>query len=225
MIKTEITGGPLSGDYSHSGSLVNSRLLGPSRPPTSTPGAISPSHLNGNREGISNGNTAIEPNYFCNIYCNQYSQSLLLICLGLPPQHSVLPPSAAYYGTGQPTDHQTIAHSGHHSPNKYGHPHSVGVGSHHLGENGHDGSFADFVTLVSQQEHGQNAHVAAVSAAATSLGGSGQGVIGHPGPVRSPYSASGYPPAPVPPSSISHVSRPLAVHRSNGKNFCNFKQT
>ena len=62
MIKTEITGGPLSGDYSHSGSLVNSRLLGPSRPPTSTPGAISPSHLNGNREGISNGNTAIEPN-------------------------------------------------------------------------------------------------------------------------------------------------------------------
>jgi len=57
--------------------------------------------------------------------------------------------------------------------------------------------------------------VAAVSAAATSLGGSGQGVIGHPGPVRSPYSASGYPPAPVPPSSISHVSRPLAVHRSN----------
>ena len=154
----------------------------------------------------------------------QYSQSLLLPCLGLPPQHSVLPPSAAYYGTGQPTDHQTIAHSGHHSPNKYGHPHSVGVGSHHLGENGHDGSFADFVTLVSQQEHGQNAHVAAVSAAATSLGGSGQGVIGHPGPVRSPYSASGYPPAPVPPSSISHVSRPLAVHRSNGKNFCNFKQ-
>jgi hypothetical protein len=51
MIKTEITGGPLSGDYSHSGALVNSRLLGPSRPPTSTPGAISPSHLNGHREG------------------------------------------------------------------------------------------------------------------------------------------------------------------------------
>ena len=51
MIKTEISGGPLSGDYAHSGSLVNSRLLGPSRPPTSTPGAISPSHLNGNREG------------------------------------------------------------------------------------------------------------------------------------------------------------------------------
>ena len=51
MIKTEITGGALSGDYSHSGALVNSRLLGPSRPPTSTPGAISPSHLNGHREG------------------------------------------------------------------------------------------------------------------------------------------------------------------------------
>ena len=53
MIKTEITGGSLAGDYSHSGALVNSRLLGPSRPPTSTPGAISPSHLNGHREGMS----------------------------------------------------------------------------------------------------------------------------------------------------------------------------
>ena len=141
-----------------------------------------------------------------------------LLFSGLPPQHTVLPHSAAYYGgPAQPTDHQTISHSGHHSPNKYGHPHSVGgVGSHHLGENGHDGSFADFVTLVSQQEHGQSSHVAAVTAAASLGGGSGQGIIGHPGPVRSPYSTSGYPPAPVPPTSISHVSRPLAVHRSNG---------
>ena len=142
--------------------------------------------------------------------------SIITFIPGLPPQHSVLPPSAAYYGSGQPNDHQTIAHSGHHSPNKYGHPHSVGVGSHHLGENGHDGGFADFVTLVSQQDHGQNAHAAAVSAAATSLGG-GAGQIGHPGPVRSPYSTGGYPPAPIPPTSISHVSRPLAVHRTNGR--------
>ena len=53
MIKTEISGGHtvLSGDYAHPGALVNSRLLGPSRPPTTTPGAISPNHLNGNREG------------------------------------------------------------------------------------------------------------------------------------------------------------------------------
>ena len=135
----------------------------------------------------------------------------------MPPQHTVLPPSAAYYGTGQPTDHQTIVHSGHHSPNKYGHPHSVSIGSHHLGENGHDGNFADFVTLVSQQEHGQSSHVAAVATASSLSGGTGQGVLGHPGPVRSPYSTSGYPPAPIPPTSLSHVSRPLAVHRSNGK--------
>ena len=82
-------------------------------------------------------------------------------------------------------------------------------------ENGHDGTFADFVTLVSQQDHGQGSHAAAVSAAATSLGGTGQ--IGHPGPVRSPYSTGGYPPAPIPPTSIAHVSRPLAVHRTNGR--------
>ena len=80
-----------------------------------------------------------------------------------------------------------------------------------------DGNFADFVTLVSQQEHGQSSHVAAVAAASSLSGGTGQGVLGHPGPVRSPYSTSGYPPAPIPPTSLSHVSRPLAVHRSNGK--------
>ena len=90
-----------------------------------------------------------------------------------------------------------------------------------MGENGHDGNFADFVTLVSQQDHGQGSHAVAVAAAASSLGGgAGQGVIGHPGPVRSPYSAAGYPTAPVPPTSLAHVPRPLAVHRSNGKNTC-----
>ena len=112
------------------------------------------------------------------------------------------PPGSSYYGTGQVDHHPSnpLGSGGsHHSPSKYGHH-----GSHHQ-ENGHD-NFSDFVTLVCQQDAGQ--HLAA-SAAAISAG--------HPGPVRSPYSSSGYLPPTLPPTSLAHASRPMSNLRANGK--------
>ena len=116
-------------------------------------------------------------------------------------------------------DHHGLANT-HHGTNKYGGHHGGHGGGGHGHENGHD-NFSDFVSLVCQQDAAAAAagqHLAASAAMASGVPGAGGG---HPGPVRSPYSAaSGYLPPTIPPTSIAAqhaASRSMANVRATGE--------